>query len=89
MLLPTFALVDDDEQGPPYVMVPALVDLKVYSGVESLVGVEIAFTCSIDGAVASVVPVPPPVPVPGTCIRVMPKLRLLVFMPMEKGCDSP
>ena len=38
-----------------------------------------------------VVSVPPPVsvPVPGTCIRVIPKLRLLVFAPMEKLCDSP
>ena len=86
MLLPTFALVDDDEQGPPYVIVPALVDLKVYSGVESLVGVEIAFTCSIDGAVVSVSICPVEVPVD---FRVMFNLRLLVFVLMEKGCDAP
>ena len=29
VLLPTFALVVDDEQAPPYVMVPALVDANV------------------------------------------------------------
>ena len=29
------------------------------------------------------------VPVYGTCIRVIPKLRLLVFVLMEKVCDSP
>ena len=40
------------------------------------------------GAVVSVSP-PVSVPVPGTCIRVIPKLRLLVCVPMEKLCDFP
>ena len=37
------------------------------------------------------VSVSPPVsvPVPRTCIRVIPKLRLLVCVPMEKLCDFP
>ena len=47
----------------------------------AIFGDAMAVTCSIDGAVVS--------ELSGTCIRVIPKLRLLVFVPMEKGCDSP
>ena len=55
MLLPLVADVVPDEQEPPYVIVPASVDEKVYSGVESVVGVVTAVTSAITGAVVSVV----------------------------------
>ena len=38
VLFPIVAVVVPEEQGPPYVMVPATVDEKVKLGVESLVG---------------------------------------------------
>ena len=52
---------------------------------------EVVIVAAVTLAVGGVLSVPPPVSVPvsGTCIRVIPKLRLLVFVPMEKLCHSP
>ena len=54
----------------------------------SVVGVVIGVTSAITGGVVSVLPPPVLVSVPVDC-KVIPKLRLLVFVPMEKLCDSP
>ena len=54
VLLSVVAEVVLEEQEPPYVIVPASVDEKVYSGVESLVGVATAVTSAIIGAVLAV-----------------------------------
>ena len=52
---------------------------------------EVVIVVAVTLAVGAVLSMPPPVsvPVPGTCIRVIPKLRLLVCVPMEKLCDFP
>ena len=55
---------------------------------ESLVGVVIAVTSAITGGVVSVLPPPVLESVPVDC-KVIPKLRLLVFVLMEKLGDSP
>ena len=46
---------------------------------------EVVIVAALTLAVGAVVSVSPPVsvPVPGTCIREIPKLRLLVCVPME------
>jgi hypothetical protein len=51
----------------------------------------VAMTLAVGAVVSSKISVPQSVsvPVPGTCIRVIPKLRLLVFVLMEKVFDSP
>ena len=67
-------------------MVPNRVDEKVKLGVESLVGEVTAVTVLITGAVLSVSFYRVELSVDW---RVMFNLRLLVFVPMEKGCDSP
>jgi len=54
-LLPDEADVVELVQLPPYVMVPASVELKVYAGVVSLSGVVTAVTSASIGAVVSVV----------------------------------
>jgi hypothetical protein len=54
-LLPDEADVVELVQLPPYVMVPASVELKVYAGVVSLSGVVTAVTSTSIGAVVSVV----------------------------------
>ena len=54
-LLPDEADVVELVQLPPYVMVPASVELKVYAGVVSVVGVVTAVTSASIGAVVSVV----------------------------------
>ena len=54
-LLPDEADVVELVQLPPYVMVPASVELKVYAGVVSLYGVVTAVTSASIGAVVSVV----------------------------------
>ena len=54
-LLPDEADVVELVQLPPYVMVPASVELKVYAGVVSLVGVVTTVTSASIGAVVSVV----------------------------------
>ena len=53
-LLPDEADVVELVQLPPYVMVPASVELKVYAGVVSVVGVVTAVTSASIGAVVSV-----------------------------------
>ncbi len=54
-LLPDEADVVELVQLPPYVMVPASVELNVYAGVVSVVGVVTAVTSASIGAVVSVV----------------------------------
>jgi hypothetical protein len=54
-LLPDEADVVELVQLPPYVMVPASVELKVYAGVVTVVGVVTAVTSASIGAVVSVV----------------------------------
>ena len=54
-LLPDEADVVELVQLPPYVMVPASVELNVYAGVVSLSGVVTAVTSASIGAVVSVV----------------------------------
>ena len=68
-------------------MVPASEDVIIISGVLSFGGVVIVLP-EITGGVVSVLPPPVLVSVPVDC-KVIPKLRLLVFVPIEKGCDSP
>jgi hypothetical protein len=67
-------------------MVPNRVDEKVKLGVESLVGEVTAVTVLITGAVLSVSFYRVELSVDW---RVMFNLRLLVFVPTEKGCDFP
>ena len=55
VLFPLVADVVLEEQEPPYVIVPASSEEKVYSGVVSVVGVVTAVTSAITGAVVSVV----------------------------------
>jgi hypothetical protein len=54
-LLPDEADVMELVQLPPYVMVPASVELNVYAGVVSVVGVVTTVTSARIGAVVSVV----------------------------------
>ena len=54
-LLPDEADVVELVQLPPYVMVPASVELKVYAGVVTVVGVVTAVTSASIGTVVSVV----------------------------------
>ena len=53
VLFPLIAEVVLEEQDPPYVIVPASSEEKVYSGVVSVVGVVTAVTSAITGAVVS------------------------------------
>ena len=54
-LLPDEADVVELVQLPPYVMVPASVELNVYAGVVTVVGVVTAVTSASIGSVVSVV----------------------------------
>ena len=86
VFVPVVAEVVLEEQEPPKVTVPASEDENLKSGVLSFVGVVIVLP-EITGGVVSVLPPPVLVSVPVDC-KVIPKLRLLVFVLMEKLCDS-